>query len=164
MLKRRILQVFIAATAVVAGLFGAAGTANASPTAFHASSVHANGAGALAVAFQGGLIWGNRSVTLTTPRLWVGLGECGWIEIWGKQGDKVIDVQSFGNNTPYCPAGDSQWYRFSDILLDGSDVPGGITEVKIYVVDEYHNGLGRTICLRSSSVCTEDNAVPPGSE
>jgi hypothetical protein len=150
MLKRRMLQAGVAIGVLATSILGIGSAANASPTGFTAASVHANGAGALAIEVTGGLTWYSRSVGLTSIHFYAAPNECGTWTADGWQGDTLIDVVSFGT---YCGGAAGRWIPFSDVVLDGSAVPGGITEVNIKAWDSTHGGMGETDCYRSASLC-----------
>lgn len=150
MFKRQLLRAAVALGIAVVAVFATASAADAAPSSFYTASVHGGGTGSIGAAFQGGLLWSNRSVTLNTPRLYVASGECATIEVYAWQGETLLDY--YTPNRSYCPAGAGEWYRFSDIPLEG-DIPGGVTEVAIFVDDLTHNGVGETDCLRAATMC-----------
>ncbi|GLZ77500.1 hypothetical protein Afil01_23070 [Actinorhabdospora filicis] len=152
MLRRRVLQVTAAIGLVVAALLGTGSAANASPGSFKALTIHANGAGAVADQAVGGITWYNRSVALTSVKFWVHAGECGSLELSGMDSAGYIKDQReytglCGNRTS------GKWYTIGDVVLDGSDVPGGLRDVMIYVWDDTHKGSGYTTCARAAASC-----------
>ncbi|GLZ76727.1 hypothetical protein Afil01_15340 [Actinorhabdospora filicis] len=153
MLKRRIARTALAIGMVAAAVFGLSPAATAGASSFKAAAVHGGGASATAVQVVGGMTWYARSVGLTNIHLWVTAGECGSWMVAGYQGSTLIDYRSWTRD--YCaPAGGPQSWPFSDITLDGSAVPGGITMIEVEVWDHSHSGYQRVTCYRSTSYCS----------
>ncbi|MFG1955119.1 hypothetical protein [Micromonospora sp. NPDC048830] len=156
MLRRRLAQAGVAIGMLAVAVLGFSPAASASPTSFVAKAVHANGAGALAVQGTGGLAWYSRSVTLTSVTFYANAGECGYLAAEGWQGSTLIDVvyrPAEGGNY-YCGGATGQWFTIGNVALDGSQVSGGITQVRVYAVDFYHYVRGYAYCSRTSSACT----------
>ncbi|GAA3755229.1 hypothetical protein GCM10022225_44990 [Plantactinospora mayteni] len=156
MLRRRLAQAGVAIGVLAASLLGFSPAANAAPTSFVAKAVHAGGAGALGVQATGGLAWYSRSVTLTSVRFYANAGECGYLAAEGWQGSTFID---FSYHPPadedyYCGGATGRWFTVGNIALDGSQVSGGITQVRVYVLDASHDGQGYAYCNKASSACT----------
>lgn len=152
MLKRRLLQSLVGFAAATSALVGLTGTANASPTSFVAKTVHAGGAGSLADEAIGGITWYNRSVTLTNVRFWAHAAECGSMDItaW-HAGDPIADQAHYASLCGNATTG--KWYTIGDVVLDGSDVVGGINRVMVQVYDDTHHGYGYIVCSREDSAC-----------
>lgn len=152
MLKRRMLQALIGIGLVAVSLLGVSGAANASPSGFTAKYVHANGTGSIGVEATGGISWYNRSVTLTSVRFYAHAGECGVLDVVADGGGtSVIDRYQRGSLCGYATTG--RWYALGDIVLDGSAVSGGITQLYIYVIDSTHDGMGEAYCVRTAARC-----------
>ncbi|MEO3779226.1 hypothetical protein ABGB16_20745 [Micromonospora sp. B11E3] len=156
MLRRRLAQAGVAIGMLAVAVLGFSPAASASPTSFVAKAVHANGAGALAVQATGGLAWYSRSVTLTSVTFYANAGECGYLGAEGWQGSTLIDFKFYppGSGEFYCGGSTGKWFTVGNIALDGSQVSGGITQVRVYVFDHYHDGTGYAYCGRTSSACT----------
>ncbi|MER5872226.1 hypothetical protein [Streptomyces sp. NPDC002044] len=147
---RRVLRAGITAGAVAACLLGTIPAAEAAPRSFVAASVHGNGAGAVGAETTGGITWHNRSVTLTSVRLYVAARECGRFNIVAWQGNRLVDSIA---STQQCAGATGRWIPYGDLPLDGSAIAGGITEVVIDVYDDTHTGNGYADCTRSGSSC-----------
>ena len=152
MLRRRLPQVVITLGVVAASVLGISSAASAAPSSFTAASIHGGGAGAVGAETVGGISWYNRSVTLTGVRSYVAAHECSHFIVSGWQGGTRVSSFESGQ---LCAMSAGHWYPFGDLILDGSGVSGGITEVVVDVYDETHTGYGFADCLRSDSSCYE---------
>lgn len=154
MLKRRFVRLLITMALAVTAIFATTTAANAA-SSFTVAAVHANGAGATAVQITGSITWYSRSVSLTGLHLWVNANECGNWSVYGYQGDTFIDGRDSANwSFRYCaPATGAQSWPFSDITLDGSAYPGGITRLVITADDMSHIVYTQAICLRPNTFC-----------
>lgn len=150
MLKRRLLRVGLTIGVVTASLLGLSSAAQAAPSSFVAASVHGGGTGAIGAEVVGGITWYNRSVTLTSVRFYIAPRECGHFTVEAWQGGTRLDY--FGISQQ-CAGTTGRWISYGDILLDGSAVSGGITEVVIDAYDDTHAGNGWADCTRSASSC-----------
>ncbi|HTJ33524.1 MAG TPA: hypothetical protein VL738_09870 [Dactylosporangium sp.] len=150
MLRRRMLQAGTVIAMVAASLLGFSTAASASPTRFTAKAVHANGAGALGVEITGVLTWYNRSVGLTSVKVYANAWECGEFKMTGYQGSSQVAV-AYG--VDYCAGATGRWFSVDNVVLDGSNLSGGITEVVIDVHDTHHDVRGFSDCLRTASSC-----------
>ncbi|MCP2326137.1 hypothetical protein HDA40_004644 [Hamadaea flava] len=151
MLSRRILRSGVAICVLAVSILGFGSTANAAPSSFVSAAIHANGAGKLAVEATGNMVWGNRSVTLSSVKFYAAAGECGWFRVEGFQGGTLIDFKAdFGER---CGGTTGKWFTFDSFTLDGSNVSGGITLVQVDVFDKTHAGSGTVDCYRSAALC-----------
>lgn len=147
---RRLLRAGITMGAVAASLLGTSPAAEAAPRSFSAASVHGGGTGAVGAQVTGGITWYNRSVTLTSVRFYVAARECGRFSVAAWQGSRLVDSLAASQQ---CAGATGRWITYDDIPLDGSLVPGGITEVIIDAYDDTHVGNGWADCTRSGSSC-----------
>jgi hypothetical protein len=116
-------------------------------TSFSVSYVHNGGAGATAIRATGGLDWLNRSVVLKDLRVYIKSGHCGHASFMGwSPYEAYVDVW----DTPELCSGTGVWWYFGDVLLDASEVYGGIREIDIYVYDHTHNAVEWAIVCRAT--------------
>ncbi|WP_163505932.1 hypothetical protein [Fodinicola acaciae] len=155
MLKRRMLRTVIVVGLVIATLLGSASVASASPTSFSARAVHGGGSGAIGVALTGALSWSNRSVALTSVRLYTGSYEQAYVQIFPWNGNTpVTSVYLPSSGGLYKNDAVAGWWNLYTIPVDGSDYYGGITEIEIRVGDYQHRIVGVAVCKRAASSCT----------
>jgi hypothetical protein len=139
---------------MAAGVFGFGVAAQAAPSSFTAQAIHANGAGAVAVQATGGLAWYSRSATLTNVSFYVRANECARFSVVALQGISYVDSYDYPSVTGrMCPGPTGQTYNLGNIVLDGSKLSGGITEVIVYAKDLDHDVDGFATCERAVSTC-----------
>lgn len=151
MLRRRVLQTVIGVVVAMAALVGMGTAASASPSSFTVRFVHGGGTGAIGAAATGTITWYNRSVGLTNVKVYAHALECSRLYVYAYAGSKNVDLEY--TRTFCAPPDRGEWFPAADILLDGSAVSGGITEIDLYIVDEDHNGQGHVNCKRTASAC-----------
>jgi hypothetical protein len=151
MLGKHLPRFGITVATLAAAVLAVAAPAQAAPSTFTARAVHGSGAGAVGAQTTGGLSWTNRSVSLTSIRLYVRSLECAYLVVGGFHGNTHVD----STDTPlYCSNGPAQWFNLGNIPLDGSRQDGGIILVDVQVIDASHNIRGYAHCARADSSCS----------
>lgn len=155
MFVKNLARVGVSISVTAASVLGFGVAAQAAPSSFVASSIHSDGAGALAVQAKGGIAWYSRSVTLTSVTFYVKANECARLTVIGAQGSTIVDSYDYPSATgSVCPGSTGKTYSLGNIPLDGSQQVGGITEVIVYAKDVSHGATGFADCERALSSCT----------
>jgi hypothetical protein len=131
MFRRVIVRTTVAMTMVMAAIgVGAPAAHGASAPEFWAEYFHSGGA-TLVVRAQGTIQWYNRSVGFPTVELWVRANYCGRAKFEGYAGNIREPVHVTYSSTLCLDS--SGWYEVGPAgPLDGSDIRGGITHIKVY--------------------------------
>ena len=113
--------------------------AYATDTTFNVSFVHSGGAGAVGAATKGSIRWLSRSVALDNVQIYCGTDH-----------NVKATFIAFQNNTQIgdplsitlgCAGFAGGWTNVGSLLLDGSNVSGGINRVFAQAIDVTHNGV-----------------------
>ena len=146
---RRRIGILATTAAVTATVVLSGGSpAYATDTSYNVSYAHANGAGAVAVAAKGNIVWHAASVSVTNTQVYCAGNHYCTYRYVGWQGDNPTPINSVEYSFDNTNFSSGSWTSFGDSLIDARGVRGGITKLKITVVDITHGSSNMQTRIR----------------